>query len=111
MRKVFKKGFKLAGVFIALICVMLLNGCSSASNKETIRIYNAGEYIDESLIGKFEKEYDCKVIYSTFDSNESMYTMLNSGEKYDILIPSDYMIERLIKEEYLKHILKLWCQS
>ena len=67
-------------------------------------MFNAGEYIDTSLIEEFEKEYNCKVIYETFDSNESMYTKLKSGASYDIVIPSDYMIERLIREEYLKEI-------
>ncbi|MBE5935287.1 MAG: ABC transporter substrate-binding protein [Lachnospiraceae bacterium] len=93
------------GLVVMLVITLcgVLTGCSG-EDKEVLRIYNAGEYIDESLIGKFEKENNCKVVYSTFDSNESMYTMLNSGEKYDILVPSDYMIERLIKEEYLKKI-------
>lgn len=99
----YKKFFKgIIRVSLVLI-VMGLCGCSK-ENKETIRIYNAGEYVDESLIGKFEKEANCKVVYSTFESNEAMYTMINSGESFDILVPSDYMIERLIKENYLQKI-------
>lgn len=89
---------------LSLICVVMgMCGCSG-EDKETLRIYNAGEYIDESLIGKFEKEYNCEVVYSTFESNEAMYTMINSGESFDILVPSDYMIERLAKEKYLQKI-------
>ena len=65
-------------------------------------VYNAGEYMDLSLLEDFEKEYDCTIVYETFESNEMMYTKLSSGETYDVLIPSDYMIERLIKEEYLQ---------
>ena len=57
--------------------------------------------MDPELITQFEERYNCKIIYETFDSNESMYTKLMSGSKYDILIPSDYMIERLIKEDML----------
>ncbi len=72
--------------------------------QRTIKVYNAGEYIDPELLTAFEEAYDCDVIYETFDSNESMYTKLMSGETYDILIPSDYMIERLIKEDYLATI-------
>ena len=97
---IWKKGLILAVVVIAMFGT---TACSKGDTK-TLRIYNAGEYIKESLIGKFEKEYDCDVVYSTFDSNESMYTMLNSGESFDILVPSDYMIERLIKEDYLQKL-------
>lgn len=60
--------------------------------------------MDSNLIEKFEKENDCDVVYETFDSNESMYTKLQSGSMYDVLVPSDYMIERLIKEDYLQPI-------
>ena len=58
----------------------------------------------EEAVSAFEKEADCKVVYETFDSNESMYTKVSSGELYDIIIPSDYMIERLIKEDMLAEI-------
>ena len=60
--------------------------------------------MDLDLLTKFEQEYNCTVVYETFESNEMMYTKLSAGESYDILIPSDYMIERLIKEDYLQHI-------
>ncbi len=60
--------------------------------------------MDKSLLSEFEKAYGCNIIYETFDSNESMYTKIRSGETYDILIPSDYMIERLINEDYLQKI-------
>ena len=81
----------------------LVSGCGG-SGKPTLKVYSWGEYIDTSLIPQFEKEYDCKVVYETFDSNESMYTKLQSGETYDVLVPSDYMIERLIKEDALQPI-------
>lgn len=80
----------------------LLTGCGS--DKKTLKVYSWGEYIDTSLLSEFEKEYDCKVIYETFDSNESMYTKIQSGETYDVLVPSDYMIERLVKEDGLQPI-------
>ena len=90
-----------------LLCISLafsLAGCSSSS-KKTLRLFNWGEYMDESLLDEFEEEYDCKIIYETFDSNETMYTKLTSaGNKYDILVPSDYMIEQLIKEDRLQKI-------
>ncbi|MBE7011385.1 MAG: extracellular solute-binding protein [Ruminococcaceae bacterium] len=88
---------------IVLLISVLIFSCNS-TNSKTLKIYNAGEYIDEDLIHEFEEKYGCRVIYETFDSNESMYTKINSGEVYDIIIPSDYMIERLIKEERIREI-------
>ena len=86
-----------------LIFVILLR---CGGDAKTLKVYNAGEYIDDSLVTAFEEEYGCKVIYETFDSNETMYTKVMSGEKYDIIIPSDYMIERLAKEKFLQEIDK-----
>lgn len=95
---------KLVSLILAAVLVMgMLSGCSG-EEKKVLKVYNAGEYIDKALLGKFEKENNCTVIYETFDSNESMYTKIMSGEKYDILIPSDYMIERLIKEDFLQPV-------
>lgn len=100
-KKMWKKVLALA----AGVSVMagMLSGCGG-SEKPTLKVYSCGEYIDTSLIPQFEKEYNCRVVYETFDSNESMYTKLQSGETYDILVPSDYMIERLIKEDALQPI-------
>ena len=66
---------KKIAALVLCICMaaLALCGCSSSS-KKTLRVYNAGEYIDKSLLTKFEKEYNCKVVYETFDSNESLYT-------------------------------------
>lgn len=90
-----------AAIVVAAICVVKFSGMS---NKPVLRVYNAGEYVDTALITRFEEENNCEVVYETFDSNESMYTKLQSGAEYDIIIPSDYMIERLIEEEYLQEI-------
>ena len=83
------------------LCLSLFTGCGKSS-KKTLKVYSWGEYIEPSLLDDFEREFDCEVIYETFDSNETMYTKIQSGEQYDILVPSDYMIERLIKENYLQ---------
>ncbi len=94
-------------ISLVLCCfaiMMVLSGCGE--KKQSIKVYNAGEYIDTELIAEFEKQNNCDIIYETFDSNETMYTKLMSGEKYDVLIPSDYMIERLIKEDYLQKLDK-----
>lgn len=73
---------------------------------DTLKIYNAGEYIDPQINKDFEKEFGVKIIYDTFDSNELMYTKLQGGESFDILVPSDYMVERLIQEEALQPLNK-----
>lgn len=92
------KGIAVFGIVTVLILVVLMLG-NNENNKQVLKVYNAGEYINKELIDEFEEEYDCTLIYETFDSNETMYTKVMSGEKYDIIIPSDYMIERFIKEE------------
>ncbi len=64
-----------------------------------LRVYNAAEYMDMSTIKDFEKEYKIRVIYDEFESNESLYNdIVNNPNDYDVLVPSDYMIDRLIKE-------------
>lgn len=103
MKKGMKLKKKLGLVLAGILCAGLLGGCGSG-DKPTLKVYSWGEYIDTSLLGKFEKEYNCKVVYETFDSNESMYTKIQSGETYDVLVPSDYMIERLMKEDKLQPI-------
>ncbi|WP_249168740.1 ABC transporter substrate-binding protein [Alkaliphilus sp. B6464] len=82
----------------------LVVGCSSSS-KETLTVYNWGDYIDESVLKEFEKEFGVRVIYDTFSTNEDMYVKLKAGgTSYDVAIPSDYMIERMIKEDMLEKI-------
>ena len=77
----------------------------------SINVYNWGEYISDGSEGamnvneEFEKLTGIKVNYTTYDTNEAMYTKLKSGgAAYDIVIPSDYMIQRLINEGYLQKI-------
>ena len=71
---------------------------------QTLRIYSPGEYIGENIIPTFEEMTGARVVLELFDSNEQMYIKVANGESYDILIPSDYMIERLIKEELLQKL-------
>ncbi len=71
---------------------------------DTLKLYNWGEYMGEDLISNFEKEFGVKVIVEYFDSNETMYTKLQAGDSYDVLVPSDYMIERLINEGMLQEL-------
>ena len=70
---------------------------------EEINVYNAAEYMDMSTIRNFEREYKIKVNYSEFESNEAMYEDISkNSNKYDVLVPSDYMIDRLIKENKIE---------
>ncbi|MBP9989649.1 MAG: extracellular solute-binding protein, partial [Ruminococcus sp.] len=76
-----------------------------------LNVYNWGEYISDGAEGtldvnaEFEKETGIKVNYTTFDSNENMYNKIKGGgANYDIVIPSDYMIERMINENLLEKI-------
>lgn len=69
---------------------------------QTLHIYNVGEYIGENIIADFEEYTGAKVVLDLFDSNEQMYIKVVNGESYDIVIPSDYMIQRLIEEELIQ---------
>lgn len=83
---------------LGLVLLLSLSACAEAETSKTLKVFNWGVYIDETLIDEFEAEYGVEVIYDTFDSNETMYTKLASGEVYDVLYPSDYMVDRLIEE-------------
>lgn len=105
------KKWTAAGVTAAIVLAVVL-GVSRGNAEErkyegqTLNVYNAGEYIEEELISQFEEEYGVKVNYSMFSSNEELYTKLMSGTLYDVLVPSDYMIQRLMIENYLQPIDK-----
>ncbi|MEQ9763850.1 ABC transporter substrate-binding protein [Streptococcus jiangjianxini] len=88
--------------------IILLWGTSFILQKQSgdvsdkLVIYNWGDYIDPDLLTKFTKQTGIKVQYETFDSNEAMYTKLKQGgTTYDIAIPSDYTIDKMIKEDML----------
>ncbi|MBE6702352.1 MAG: spermidine/putrescine ABC transporter substrate-binding protein [Ruminococcaceae bacterium] len=103
-----------------VICILsflflFFTSCDSGGNVTTLYVYNWGEYISDGSEGSldvnaaFEVWYEqaygqkIKVNYSTFSSNEDMYAKLVSGAtSYDIVIPSDYMVERLLKEDMLR---------
>ncbi len=98
-----KKKLIVVALFICMIAGCLA-GCGSS--KEKLKIFLPGEYLGENVIENFEKQYNCKVIVENFDSNEAMYTKFVLDDTYDVLIPSDYMIERLLNEKYLQPIDK-----
>lgn len=91
---------------LALTLAGTLAGCGSSDSrdKQTLTVFNWGEYVDSSVIDAFEEEFNCKVVYETFDSNEMMYTKFMGGNHYDVMVPSEYMIERMIKEDLLQEV-------
>jgi len=95
------KKITLSLIIILSILLFLFTGCNSKSTSK-ITVYNWGDYIAEETIAKFEEQTGIKVIYEQYDSNEAMYTKLKSGAvDYDVLFPSDYMVQKLIQEDML----------
>ncbi|MGG5341201.1 ABC transporter substrate-binding protein [Enterococcus sp. AZ192] len=101
---------KLQSLFIGILAIILilffgvrqLEKSSGMAGADTLTIYNWGDYIDPNLIRAFEKESGHKVNYETFDSNEAMFTKIQQGgTAYDITIPSEYMIQKMMKEKML----------
>ena len=81
-------------LILCLVCLPLF-----ALADGTLNVFNYGEYIDEQVIRNFEKEFGVRVNYSLNSNPEEMYTKLQTGVSYDVVVTSDYMIDRLIKEE------------
>ena len=101
---------KLLSLLLAVLMVVTLAACSGGSSAKKdageLYIFLPGEYISDDAIKAFKKETGIDVKITTFDSNESMYTKLLGGTTYDIVIPSDYMIERLINEKLVQKLDK-----
>ena len=93
---------------VAVLVFVKVNGGNSALPYEgqTLHVYNWGEYTGENLLNDFEAKTGAKVVMENFDSNEQMYIKVANGETYDVLVPSDYMIQRLIGENYLQKLDK-----
>ena len=94
------KKWILAALAALLLCCPVL-----ALAQETISVYNWGDYIEPEVLELFEQETGIKVIYETFETNEDMYAKIAmGGSSYDVIFPSDYMIERMIQENLLQKI-------
>lgn len=110
-------------IFSVVICLIIISACTIPAfavntNKDyshlkgtTINVYNWGEYISDGSEGTvnvnklFTERYGINVNYTNYESNENMYNKLKSGgANYDIIIPSDYMIAKLVEEEMLAEI-------
>ena len=107
----------IAGLLVLAIVVGLINfrGADSALPYagQTLYVYNWGEYTGENLIKDFEAQTGATVVMENFDSNEQMYIKVANGESYDILVPSDYMIQRMMGEELLQKLdpTKITCMD
>ncbi|OFI46816.1 spermidine/putrescine ABC transporter substrate-binding protein [Floricoccus penangensis] len=106
-----KKLLSFFGGIIIIMIVLII--CSSSLQRKsggktaanTLTIYNWGDYIDPELLKDFETKTGYKVNYETYDSNEAMYTKIQQGgTSYDIAIPSEYMIEKLISENLIEKL-------
>ena len=93
--------------FVVVALVLALAGCSS-DRDNILKVYNWADYIDEELLVEFEQWYkeqtgeEVKIIYQTFDINETMLSKVELGhEDYDVVCPSDYIIERMLKNNLL----------
>ena len=97
-----------AGVVVVGLVVSLFGLNQGIGTQEyagqTLHIYMPGEYINSDVVSRFEEETGATVVMDNFDSNEQMYIKVANGESYDLLIPSDYMIQRLINEGYLQKL-------
>lgn len=80
---------------------------------QTLYLYNWGEYTGENILRDFEEETGATVVQESFDSNEQMYIKVANQEPYDVLVPSDYMVQRLIDEDLLQKLdkSKLTCMD
>ncbi len=94
---------KMLRVCLGMALVIGLVGCGTR-HKRVLRVFNWGAYADMRVIREFEDKYDVHIVYTEFDSMESLYTKLTISPEYDIVIPSDNMSERLIKEGLVQEI-------
>jgi len=97
-----------AGVVVVGLVASLFGLNKSASTLpyagQTLHLYNWGEYTGENIISGFEELTGAKVIMDNFDSNEQMYIKVANGDAYDVSVPSDYMIQRMMQEDMLQKL-------
>ena len=99
-------GKKLAagGLACVLLATLIVTG-TAARSERVVNVCSWGEYIDESLITEFEEQTGIRVNYQTAESNEALYSLIKmGGADFDVIVPSDYMIARLIQEDLLAEL-------
>ena len=88
----------------ALVAVLVVTG-HSVQSERVVNVCSWGEYIDEELITRFEEQTGIRVNYQTAESNEALYSLIKmGGADFDVIVPSDYMIARLIEEDMLAEL-------
>lgn len=94
-------------VFLILVSIVILCGCES-KNEKVLNVLNWSSYIPDSVIHDFERKYHIKVNYGTYSSNEELLAKVTSSKKgtYDVIFPSDYMIELMIQRNIIEKIDK-----
>lgn len=102
MRRLYSFVAGILSIVALLFTISFAMKQGSGSSSDKLVIYNWGDYIDPELLDKFTEETGIQVQYETFDSNEAMYTKIKQGgTTYDLAVPSDYMIDKMIKEDLL----------
>jgi len=95
---------KMTMILSGLLCAILLSGCSDS--RPVLNIYNWADYMNPDVLKKFEKQYNCRIVLDTFDSNEAMYAKLKAGAQgYDLIFPTSYMAG-IMKEQGMIQPLK-----
>ncbi|UNT95075.1 extracellular solute-binding protein [Allobaculum mucilyticum] len=92
-----------AAAAVAVSCILFFRPAAGTQEfaGQTLHLYLPGEYISDEMLAEFENKTGSKVVVDNFDSNEQMYIKIANGDSFDVLIPSDYMIQRLIGEDLL----------
>ena len=83
-------------IIVVFLGLFLLSGCSNrGNNQEIVNVLNWSAYIPDEVIRDFEKEYNIKVNYGTYSSNEELLAKITNSKEgtYDLIFPSDYMID------------------
>ena len=94
-----------AGAVACVLLVTLIVTGHSVKSDRVVNVCSWGEYIDEDLITRFEEETGIRVNYQTAESNEALYSLIKmGGADFDVIVPSDYMIARLIEEDMLAEL-------
>jgi spermidine/putrescine transport system substrate-binding protein len=92
-------------IFLCAAVMFIFAGCGATGSGKSINVFNWGDFIDEDVLAMFTKETGIRIVYDTYATNEDMYTKIKSGgSEYDVLFPSDYMIERMINEDMLEKL-------
>ena len=97
----------MALLLVTVMGLSLLSGCGDSGKGKNGRVvvYNWGEYIDPETLEMFEDEYGIEVVYDEYETNELMYPKVSAGAtKYDVICPSDYMVQKMISEDLLREI-------